>query len=306
MPTPPTADDFLDGVEREFPAFAPALHAARDSHPDLYRELGDRLLAFSHAALGEETLATLVEGYGEFCTEVGRSQVMYEMRGSYEHASFDEVRKVTYDDDGFMATYNWGVFTTNFAWLHHLQVYGFLRDRFLTRIPAESKRLIDLGAGTGMWSLLTLEAHPQLTGTLVDISGAAVQLSRRLFDAAELTERVRNRQGDALSYRDEEVADAGLSFFLLEHLETPGKLLENLAENLHPGAPAFVVGGLTAAEVDHIYEFRRESELVQLAEDAGFRVLETFSAAPRMASKKARFLPRSMAMILERRRGEFW
>lgn len=305
-PTPPDGQAFLARVEAEFPALAPAVAAAAAGYPDLYRELGDRLLAFSHGLLGAKTLPLLVEGFGEFNVEVARSHVAYERRGRYENSSFSEVRKVTYDDAGFMATYNWGVMASNFAWPHHLEIYRFFRDQFLPRLAEARGRLLDLGAGTGMWSLLALEAAPDLRGSLVDLSPAAVALSRRLFEGAGLADRVDHHHHDALAFELDEPAEAGLSFFLLEHLERPVELLEGLARNLRPGAPAFVAGALTAAEVDHIFEFRRESELVALAEEAGFRVVASLSAAPQRASTRARFLPRSMGMLLERRRGEFW
>jgi hypothetical protein len=52
--------------------------------------------------------------------------------------------------------------------------------------------------------------------------------------------------------------------------------------------------------VDHIFEFRRESELVKMCEDHGLRVLETLSVNPRRTLPKARFVPRSMGLILLR------
>ena len=66
-----------------------------------------------------------------------------------------------------------------------------------------------------------------------------------------------------------------------------------------------MTGALTAAQVDHIYEFRRESELVAMSEEHGLRVLETLSAAPKRTLPKARFVPRSMALIVQKRANDF-
>jgi hypothetical protein len=66
------------------------------------------------------------------------------------------------------------------------------------------------------------------------------------------------------------------------------------------GGRAFVTGALTAAQIDHIYEFRHESELVQMAELTGLRVLQTCSTNPRRTLPRARFVPRSMALLLEK------
>jgi hypothetical protein len=67
-----------------------------------------------------------------------------------------------------------------------------------------------------------------------------------------------------------------------------------------------VTAALTAAEIDHIHEFRRESQIVAMAEDAGFRVVSTLSASPRSIRHDATFLPRSMALVLQKRGGEWW
>ncbi len=65
-------------------------------------------------------------------------------------------------------------------------------------------------------------------------------------------------------------------------------------------ACAFITGVLTAAQIDHIYEFREESELVRMCELNGLRVLETLSASPRRTLPKARFLARSMALLVQK------
>lgn len=93
---------------------------------------------------------------------------------------------------------------------------------------------------------------------------------------------------------------------MIEHLEDPLSLLKNLNANLKQKGVAFVTAALTAAEIDHIYEIKKESELIKLAEDAGFRVLSSFSAAPSGYPAKMKFLPRSMAMILQKKDGDIW
>jgi hypothetical protein len=113
------------------------------------------------------------------------------------------------------------------------------------------------------------------------------------------------QEDDALTYKSIHKADAGISCFLLEHLENPKKLLENLASSVKEGAPAFVTLALTAAEIDHIYEFKYESEAVLMAEKAGFRVIDMVSLSGNESSKN-KYLPRSMAMILKRKKNDIW
>jgi hypothetical protein len=66
----------------------------------------------------------------------------------------------------------------------------------------------------------------------------------------------------------------------------------------------FITTALTAAETDHIYEFRRESEVLLLAEEAGFRVVASLSATPLVDRGAALYIPRSMALSLQKRGDE--
>ncbi len=79
-----------------------------------------------------------------------------------------------------------------------------------------------------------------------------------------------------------------------------------MASNLETKAYAFITAALTAAETDHISEFRRESEIVLMAEEAGFRVVSMYSAAPPSHPDSHRFLPRSLALILQKRKNDIW
>jgi hypothetical protein len=58
--------------------------------------------------------------------------------------------------------------------------------------------------------------------------------------------------------------------------------------------------------VDHIFEFRYESELVLLAERHGLRVSDLRSVGPKRTLRGANFLPRSIALILQKRTHETW
>jgi hypothetical protein len=92
----------------------------------------------------------------------------------------------------------------------------------------------------------------------------------------------------------------------MEHLEEPQLLLQNMASNLETRGYAFITAALTAAEVDHISEFRHESEIVSMAEEAGFRVFSMYSAAPLSHPDSHRFLPRSLALVLQKRKNDIW
>jgi ubiquinone/menaquinone biosynthesis C-methylase UbiE len=205
-----------------------------------------------------------------------------------------------------MQLYHWGVFCSTFIWSHHIRIYQFFRRYFIPLLKAaEPGRLIDLGAGSGIWHLLALHELPQWQVTAVDISQPSIDRSRAMA-ALVSNSAIEHVCADATKWSPDSPAQAGISCFLLEHLERPSELVASLSNCLEPGGHAFVTGALTAAEIDHIFEFKRESEIVKLVEDAGFRVKHLFSAAPDTTPKTRRYLPRSLALVLQKRKNEFW
>lgn len=296
---------FLQYFLQSSPAFAKKVAELHGERPELFTGLAAKMLAWAESSLGEAYPERLVRGYEYFVTEVNRAQLEYEKSGHYRYSRFDEVEKRAYASQEFMEKYHWGVFISTFAWRHHLEIYEFFKRDFLSH-PAFDKQgtLLDLGCGSGVWTFLTLSSIAGWDGVGVDISPTSVAWAEKT--GAESNLRCDFRLADATAFTASQPFQAGISCFLLEHLERPTELLSSLARNLEPGAPAFVTGAVTAAEVDHIYEFKRESELVAMAEECGFVVEKMLSASPSPFPRTRKFKPRSVALILTRKTGEHW
>ncbi len=303
-----TPSEFLAVFEQKSPVFAKEVRRTFAADPKLFAEFAGPMLRWAEAALGESWVDRLINGYCAFVIDVNRSQAQYEKTGRYLHSTFAEVHDATYGSADFMHLYHWGVFTTTFAWQHHLALCAFFRDRFLARLAdrTDPGSLIDLGCGSGVWHFLGLERLAGWSVAAIDISPTAIQAARAMADVILPDRDATYHLADALAWRPDKEFDAGVSCFLLEHLEEPAGLLRNLQRCLKPGGLAFVTCALTAAEIDHIFEFQRESEVVLMAEAAGFRVIETFSSAPSRTLPNQRFLPRSMGLVMQRRQADFW
>ena len=61
---------------------------------------------------------------------------------------------------------------------------------------------------------------------------------------------------------------------VLEHVEQPLWLLQNLRRMLAPGGRAFVSVPVNAPVVDHIFLFRTVEEVMTMVRQAGFEILE--------------------------------
>jgi len=305
MNTLKRTDHFLKYFRDTHPLYSKAIQNCYDNNVEAFTDLAEVMLGWAETLLGREYLEILASGYIHFVNDVNRSQFEYELDRKYKNKSYEEVYASVYNNDSYMALYHWGVFTTTFAWEHHLRLYKYFVEHFTNRL-GDSGNILDLGSGSGIWSLLTLRNKKNWRSTGIDISSYSVDMARQLSLASGHSSVSSFIVDDALKYRAQEKYDALISCFLLEHLEEPGKLFRNAAGNLNDGGYAFITAALTAAEIDHIFEFRSESELVTLAEESGFRVISMLSESPRSHPRKSMFLPRSMAIVLQKKMNDIW
>ena len=284
-----------------YPQFVRGVKEAMAVHPTRFEAIAEMYLGWAMEARGPSAIQASADAFVQFTTDVNLAQARYEATGAYEHHSFEEVYRQHYNQDEAMQGYLWGIYLTNFLWPHHLEICLFFRDRFLRGI-GESAELVEIAPGHGGWGIWALSVLPKCTLRAYDVSRSSIQIAGSLATAAGISDRVDYEECDALDLvqRAPESADAGICCFLLEHLENPEKLFRVIHHLLRPGGRAFLTGALTAAQIDHIYEFRKESELVLMAEEQGLRVVETLSASPKRLLPKARFVPRSMALIVEK------
>ncbi len=288
-------------LEERYPQFRTGVAEAVAVSPQRFAEIAEMYLGWLLRARGDDGIEQSVDAFVQFTTDVNLAQARYEADGHYEYQSFDKVNAIHYSQDSQMQGYLWGIYLTNFLWAHHLELCLFFRDRFLARV-GDSRALIEIAPGHGGWGAWALHVLQEANLRGYDISPTSIMIASSVACAAGLDGRAHYEERDALDLTalDAESADAGISSFLIEHLEQPEQLFKVIHHLLKPGGIFFVTGALTAAQIDHIYEFRKESELVTLAEDSGLRVLETLSTNPKRLLPGARFVPRSMALLVQK------
>jgi 2-polyprenyl-3-methyl-5-hydroxy-6-metoxy-1,4-benzoquinol methylase len=151
--------------------------------------------------------------------------------------------------------------------------------------------------------LLAAEERPDIRLKGLDISPPAVSVANRLRAVSGHADRVIFEVRDALTVGANgagEQYQGIIAAMLAEHLEDPKLLFRAISRLLAKDGLVFFSTALESAQRDHIYEFNHESEAMKLAEDAGLRVTRLVSDAS-TPLPGTRFLPRAVAMILQRR-----
>jgi hypothetical protein len=299
---PRLVDALFDDIRARHPRSLTGVLEARAASPERYAALADTFLGWAVRAWGRDALPGMVDSFVRFTTSVNMAQARYERAGRYENKTFQDCLEGLYTETESMDDYLLGVYLTNFLWAHHAEICFRFEDQFLERL-GDVRTLVEIAPGHGGWGALALEHLPDARLIGYDISPSSIRLASELMRGAGFAERAQYELRDALDLDavPAESADAVVCNFLVEHLERPEKLFAVVRHLLKPAGTAFVTGAITAAQVDHIYEFRHESELVAMSEAAGLRVTETFSGAPRRTLPNARFLPRSMLLIVRKR-----
>lgn len=297
----------LEYVTRRHPRSLPGVVEAREIDPTRFDEVADLHLRWAIGAFGDDAIARMVDSFVRFSTDVNLAQARYEVAGQYANKTYEECMAGVYSQDEAMDDYLSGIFLTNFLWAHHFDLAMFFQERFVSKLSSRA-RLVEIASGHGGWGLCALQVHQGASLIGFDISPKAIEMSTRLAAAAGMSARARYALQNVmdLDVAAIEPVEACICSFLIEHLEQPEKLLSVVSAVLAPRGTAFLTAALTAAQVDHIYEFRFESELVRLAEQHGMRVLDMRSVGPARTLKRARFLPRSAALVLQKRVNETW
>jgi 2-polyprenyl-3-methyl-5-hydroxy-6-metoxy-1,4-benzoquinol methylase len=297
------ANAFLAALDVKAKRLAPAARKTVADHEPLCRWLLDPLARWADAAYGPAEFESAARGYAEYCFHVVGAQRAYETSGEFNPKGLPEIVEHVYRDDKVMTPYMWAAVLIYAFWPSMVRHLGLYRDEFLSKLPA-NPRVLELACGHGVLGLLALEHLPTATLTGYDIGPAAIGIANNLKAASGHAARATFEVKDVLDL--DLAGEAGtyqgvIAGMIAEHLAEPQRLFAAVAHHLAVGGRAFVSTALESAQRDHVYEFHRESEPLLMAEAAGLRVIDLISDRPANPVLGARFVPRAMAIILERR-----
>ncbi|TMH79948.1 MAG: class I SAM-dependent methyltransferase [Betaproteobacteria bacterium] len=294
------AEEFVSALQRRAKIFAPSATATFEANQELCSWLLDPLARWTEAAYGEQAFDEAALGYAKYCLGVAQAQQIYERTGKYTPEAMPEIVSGVYEDEGTMVPYMWAAILIYAFWPSMVEHLALFRDQFLRSLP-HNATVLEMASGHGVLSLLAAQERPDVRVEGFDISPPAVAVSNRLLSVSGHAARVKFSVRDAIggdAIRTSAKFDGIISAMLAEHLTTPLPLFAALARQVSDKGSIFFSTALESPQRDHVYEFHRESEPLQMAEEAGMRAIRMISGAS-TARTGARFLPRATAMILQ-------
>lgn len=222
---------------------------------------------------GENT-ESFCNAYCALLDQTLEEQLYFQRHLKYRYSRFSEVADQVYYDEAFMHDYMVGLAVSLYLWPSHRAIHRFFCDR----LPYERKgSYLEIGPGHGNFLRQAMQdtAFERFDG--VDVSPTSIRLTRQIMEST-LPEKMSQLElvlGDFLSSElPRSTYDAIVSGEVLEHVEDPCSFLRRITELAKPEGFIFVTTCINAPEIDHIYLYRNESEVLDQFAECGLEVVK--------------------------------
>jgi len=244
----------------------------------------------------QSDLENATRGYISFSNDSMRQQIRFQKSREYEYKTFDEVSsKVYFDSEYMQSQYLPGLLLSHFLWPHHYAQLSYFRDQIKYLKP---KSFIEIGVGTGIYSLFTLLAHPHVEGIGFDLSSSSLDFARQIMNAAGVGDRYSLHHADVTKNRISYEPDLVISVELLEHLENPEVFIRGFASTMTKRSTGFLTAALNAAHTDHIFLYSSPDDLVNQIENAGLAIISQFHEYAYEGKSRAELVPSVAAFVV--------
>lgn len=262
------------------------ISGARPRHGDYLIEakagLDDHELTDAERYLGylldqDEDIGSLSAAYCALLDETIEEQLFFQRNQRYRYQTFAEVSDLVYFDEAYMHNYMVGLAISLYLWPNHRAIRRFFNERLPTDCTGN---YLEIGPGHGNFLLRAMRETSYSNFTGVDVSPTSISLTKKIVQSAlpEKTDQLTLILADFLS------SDLPCSHYdsivmgeVLEHVEDPQSMLDRIAELLSPEGFSFMTTCMNAPELDHIYLYRKESEVSDMISKAGLEVVQSLN-----------------------------
>ncbi|HEX4532743.1 MAG TPA: class I SAM-dependent methyltransferase [Rhizomicrobium sp.] len=219
-------------------------------------------------------LDKVLENYRWLCAEILKEELHFRRTGEYRLSSFADALEQVYANREYMEKYVDGILASQLWWKNHAEVLRFYRDRFVNGNKPHFSHL-EVGPGHGLFLHLAASSESCAKAEGWDVSDASLAATRSALDAMSGGKSIELRQIQLLE-APEGSFDSITFSEVLEHLEDPTEALRILHRLLAKGGRIFINAPVNSPAPDHLYLFKTPEAVVNMVEEAGFVVEETF------------------------------
>jgi len=258
---------------------------SRQSDPDYARTAGDFLDKYNRylKSIGKD-FDYAIECYLKVVSDMVYEQVRFAETGEYSNKSFTDVYQRVYSNPEVMLYHMHGLLLSQILWQQHYRMLSFFTEN-LPQFKDTIKSYLEIGGGHGLFVSEALQIlDSEVRFELIDVSQSSLDMAKKFIANGKVNFILQ----DIFAYETTQHYDFIAMGEVLEHVEQPEALLRRVSSLLTDDGCVFITVPANAPAIDHIYLFKNEHEIRNLAEAAGFRIATEVTAyAEKVSREKA-------------------
>lgn len=210
-----------------------------------------------------------IDCYIKMIDDVNAETIHFYRTGKYTSTSYDEVYSRVYNNPEIMEYYMHGLIVSQFIWKQHYESNKFFTDT-IEKFIKSTKRYLEIGVGHGLLLSESLKRFsPDTVFDAVDISKTSIEFSKKFIQNSKLNFIL----ADVFDYKPTSNYDFISMGEVLEHVENPQKLLEQVRSLMNPNGILYITTPTNAPAIDHIYLFEDIEHIESIIRNSGFKIL---------------------------------
>jgi 2-polyprenyl-3-methyl-5-hydroxy-6-metoxy-1,4-benzoquinol methylase len=255
----PLTKQVFQTVNKNYSLFAKTYIYILDNFDVEYLTFCEEILNILQQKSDEKSwLEKCVKAFVKYSHEYLVLQTKLNKTKKYLHTSFCEVNDSVYQNQVMDEYYLDGLLLSQFLWPNHYKMGRYFLEQ--RNSSSSSSEILDVPSGAGIYSYFVSRYFKFRRLFSIDISPYASSYTRSLVSSAA-DRRVNFMLPDVFDFDEDCQFDLIVCGELLEHLESPERLLEFLGARLKQDGTLFLTTAIYAAAIDHIYLFHNVNEV---------------------------------------------
>ncbi len=219
------------------------------------------------------SLDTATKAYLKMCADMMISHLYFYKHNKYPLSEQKDAFEKVYDNANEMKSYVYGIAVSQFLWSTHYAMYSFFIQE-IQKKDLDIKNYLEIGCGHGLFLFEAIKRFKDKTNfEIVDISKTSIEITKSIINYLVNDKiNINYKLQDILKYKFDKKFDFIEMGEVLEHVDTPGILLQSIYKILSKNGKLFMSTCVDCPTIDHVYHFKSVKDIEEMIEKAGFKI----------------------------------
>ena len=219
------------------------------------------------------TLDTATKAYLKMCADMMISHLYFYKHNKYPLSEQKDAFEKVYDNASEMKSYVYGIAVSQFLWSTHYAMYSFFIKE-IQKKDLKIKNYLEIGCGHGLFLFEAIKRFKDKTNfEIVDISKTSIEITKSIINYLVKDKiNINYNLQDILNYKFNKKFDFIEMGEVLEHVDTPGLLLQSIRNILSEDGKLFMSTCVDCPTIDHVYHFKSVKDIEEMIKKAGLKI----------------------------------